>query len=70
MQIMEGDICRTIRDNFPWIAHFHTGGVPGRHDHRRAGVQTLNEALAIMDVGRGASTLACRAHNRANAIYK
>src|SRR2546427_5636031 len=28
MQIMEGDIIRTIRDNKDWIAHFHTGGVP------------------------------------------
>ncbi len=32
MQIMEGDICRTIAENFQWIAHFHTGGVPGRHE--------------------------------------
>jgi hydroxypyruvate isomerase len=32
MQIMDGDICRTITDNFQWIAHFHTGGVPGRHE--------------------------------------
>jgi hydroxypyruvate isomerase len=32
MQIMEGDVCRTIADNFQWIAHFHTGGVPGRHE--------------------------------------
>jgi len=32
MQIMEGDICRTIRENFQWIAHFHTGGNPGRHE--------------------------------------
>src|SRR2546430_12005562 len=32
MQIMEGDIIRTIRDNRDWIAHFHTGGVPGRHE--------------------------------------
>jgi hydroxypyruvate isomerase len=32
MQIMEGDIIRTIRDNFQYIAHFHTGGVPGRHE--------------------------------------
>lgn len=32
MQIMEGDVIRTIRDNFPFIAHFHTGGVPGRHE--------------------------------------
>lgn len=32
MQIMEGDLIRTIRDNFQYIAHFHTGGVPGRHE--------------------------------------
>jgi hydroxypyruvate isomerase len=32
MQIMEGDIIRTIRDNIQHIGHFHTGGVPGRHE--------------------------------------
>ncbi len=32
MQIMEGDIIRTIRDNIQWIGHFHTGGNPGRHE--------------------------------------
>jgi hydroxypyruvate isomerase len=32
MQIMEGDVIRTVRDNRQWIAHFHTGGVPGRHE--------------------------------------
>ena len=32
MQIMEGDVIRTIRDNSQWIGHFHTGGVPGRHE--------------------------------------
>jgi hydroxypyruvate isomerase len=32
MQIMEGDVIRTIRDNFPFIAHYHTGGVPGRRE--------------------------------------
>lgn len=32
MQIMEGDVIRTIRDYHPYIAHFHTGGVPGRHE--------------------------------------
>jgi hydroxypyruvate isomerase len=31
-QIMDGDIVRNIRDNIQWIAHFHTGGNPGRHD--------------------------------------
>jgi len=30
MQIMEGDMCDTIRENYQYIAHYHTGGVPGR----------------------------------------
>ncbi len=30
MQIMEGDIIRTLTDAADWIAHYHTGGVPGR----------------------------------------
>jgi hydroxypyruvate isomerase len=32
MQIMEGDVIRTIRDNHAHIAHYHTAGVPGRHE--------------------------------------
>ena len=32
MQIMEGDLIRTIRDNRDYIGHYHTGGVPGRHE--------------------------------------
>ena len=32
MQIMEGDLIRTIRENIQWLGHFHTGGVPGRHE--------------------------------------
>ena len=32
MQIMEGDVIRTIRDSHQYIAHFHTAGVPGRHE--------------------------------------
>jgi hydroxypyruvate isomerase len=32
MQIMEGDLIATITANIAWIAHFHTGGVPGRHE--------------------------------------
>ena len=52
MQIMEGDVIRTIRTNAAHIAHFHTGGVPGRHelDDR----QELNwpaVARAIADTG-------------------
>jgi len=32
MQIMEGDLIATIRANMQWMGHFHTGGVPGRHE--------------------------------------
>lgn len=32
LQIMEGDLIETIRQNIQWIGHFHTGGVPGRHE--------------------------------------
>jgi hydroxypyruvate isomerase len=32
MQIMEGDVIATIQQNHQHFAHFHTGGVPGRHE--------------------------------------
>lgn len=32
MQIMEGDIIRTIKDNHDCFGHYHTGGVPGRNE--------------------------------------
>jgi hydroxypyruvate isomerase len=32
MQIMEGDLVATIQANSKWLGHFHTGGVPGRHE--------------------------------------
>ncbi len=51
MQIMEGDVIRTIRDNMQWIGHFHTGGVPGRHEINDS--QELNYraiAAAIADL--------------------
>ena len=32
MQIDEGDVIRTIKDNHPYFGHYHTGGVPGRHE--------------------------------------
>jgi hydroxypyruvate isomerase len=32
MQIMEGDIIRTIRDNHRHFTHYHTGGCPGRNE--------------------------------------
>jgi hydroxypyruvate isomerase len=52
MQIMEGDVIRTIRDNHQYIGHYHTGGVPGRNEIDST--QELNYA-AIMKaiVGTG-----------------
>jgi hydroxypyruvate isomerase len=32
MQIMEGDVIRTIKENAQWIGHYHTGGNPGRNE--------------------------------------
>ena len=52
MQIMDGDIIRTIRDNREYISHYHTGGVPGRHE--LDATQELNWASickAILDTG-------------------
>ncbi|MFN3324517.1 MAG: hydroxypyruvate isomerase family protein [Bryobacteraceae bacterium] len=40
MQIMEGDVIRTIRENHQYIGHYHTGGNPGRNEID--GTQELN----------------------------
>lgn len=32
MQIMEGDVIRTIQDHHQYFGHYHTGGNPGRHE--------------------------------------
>lgn len=32
MQVDEGDVIRTIKDNHQYIGHYHTAGVPGRHE--------------------------------------
>ena len=52
MQIMEGDVIRTIRAHIQHIGHFHTGGVPGRHELDDS--QEINwhgVARAIADTG-------------------
>jgi hydroxypyruvate isomerase len=52
MQIMEGDVIATIRKHHPYIAHYHTGGVPGRHEIDES--QELNYGpiiRAILDTG-------------------
>ncbi len=52
MQIMEGDLIRTIRDAREHIAHFHTGGVPGRHElDQTQEIQWRSVATAIADLG-------------------
>ena len=52
MQIMEGDVIRTIQDNIQYIGHFHTAGNPGRHEFDDT--QELNYRAicqAIADLG-------------------
>jgi len=52
MQIMEGDVIRTIRENIQWIGHFHTAGNPGRNEFDD--LQELNYrgiCRAIVDLG-------------------
>jgi hydroxypyruvate isomerase len=52
MQIMEGDLIATIRANIAWIGHFHTGGVPGRHElDDTQEVQWDGVMRAIADLG-------------------
>jgi hydroxypyruvate isomerase len=52
MQIMEGDVIRTIRQNIQYIGHFHTGGVPGRHeldDTQELQWRTVAKAIADLN---------------------
>jgi len=52
MQIMEGDLIATITTNFAWMGHFHTGGVPGRHElDNTQEVQWDGVMRAIADAG-------------------
>jgi len=48
MQIMEGDIIATIRDNYAHIGHYHTGGCPGRHEIDDS--QELNYAAIMREI--------------------
>jgi hydroxypyruvate isomerase len=52
MQIMEGDVIRTITDHMEHIGHFHTAGVPGRNEID--GTQELNyKAICEAIVAKG-----------------
>jgi hydroxypyruvate isomerase len=52
MQIMEGDVIRTIRDNIQYFGHFHTGGVPGRHEideTQELNYRAISQAIVDLD---------------------
>jgi hydroxypyruvate isomerase len=52
VQIMDGDVVHHIQENLEWIGHFHTAGVPGRHE--LDDTQELNYhfiAKSIADLG-------------------
>jgi hydroxypyruvate isomerase len=52
MQIMDGDVCDTIKENHQYFDHYHTGGVPGRAEIDET--QELNYPRimkAILDTG-------------------
>lgn len=52
MQIMEGDVIRTIRDNHRYFAHYHTAGNPGRNeidDTQELNYRAITQA--IVDTG-------------------
>ncbi|MCL4782384.1 MAG: TIM barrel protein [Bryobacterales bacterium] len=52
MQIMEGDVIRTIKENHKYYFHYHTGGNPGRNEIDET--QELNYpaiARAILETG-------------------
>lgn len=48
MQVMEGDVIQTIRDNHQWFAHYHTAGVPGRNeidDSQELNYRAISQAI-------------------------
>lgn len=52
MQIMEGDLIRTIQDHHAWIGHYHTAGNPGRHeidDSQEINYPAVMRAIAATD---------------------
>jgi hydroxypyruvate isomerase len=52
MQIMEGDVIATIRQYKNHISHFHTGGVPGRHeinDSQELNYPAIMKAIVALD---------------------
>ena len=53
MQIMEGNIIATIRQNIDAIGYVHVADVPGRHEPGTGEINYVNVARALRDVGYG-----------------
>ena len=51
VQIMDGNLIDTIRKNIGYIAHFHVGDVPGRHEPGTGEINYRNVFRAIHDLG-------------------
>jgi len=67
MQIMEGDVIATVRAYKDAIGHYHTGGVPGRHELDAD--QELNwPAITRAIIDTGFRPLRTRVHPRTRAV--
>ena len=67
MQIMEGDVIRTMGDNWDYIAHLHTGGVPGRNeldDTQELQWKTIAKWVADKATRATSRTSSCRSATR------
>lgn len=51
MQIMEGNLIETIRENAPYIGYFHVADVPGRHEPGTGEIQYPNVLAALREAG-------------------
>ena len=61
----DGNVVATIKDNIQWIAHFHTAGVPGRHEIDDT--QELNYRLVAQTIADLGFSRVCRARIPADA---
>jgi hydroxypyruvate isomerase len=51
MQIMEGNLVNNIRNNIDFIGHFHSAGVPGRHELNKGETDYPFVVRAIEEAG-------------------
>ena len=51
MQIMEGNIISTLKKNIDLVGHFHSAGVPGRHELYSGELNYKNIITAIENMG-------------------